>query len=178
MYTKEDFLLLLRSLSIFFLLACGSAAFAKPWVDASVFSMNEVQLKSVFPDLRKVNTPRIAARGLRSTWRLNETQVAGHTFDTILYAKNGVLQRIEHVWSRAGSPCLARAVFEDVVADLNAQLGRTQAADTGPGEPNDQRSAVWVPDGTDLIAYLHEANMQCAVRLVNRPHIAPDASQL
>ncbi len=167
-----------RSLFILVLLASGSIACAKPWVDASVFSMNEAQLKIVFPDLRKVNTPRIAARGLRSKWRLNETQVAGHRFDTILYAKNGVLQRIEHVWSRAGSPCLARAVFEDVVADLNTQIGQSQASDTGPGEPNDQRSAVWVPDGTDLIAYLHEANMQCAVRLVNRPHIAPDASEL
>lgn len=140
--------------------------------------MAEAQLKTVFPDLKKVNTPRIAARGLRSKWRLDDIQVAGHTFDTVLYAKNGILQRIERVWSQTGSPCLARAVFQDVVAELNAQLGPFVASDTAAGASNDQRSAVWVPDGTDLIAYLHEANMQCAVRLVNRPHLAPDASQL
>ena len=171
-------MLFFRSLFILLLLAPGSGAFAKPWVDASYFSMNEAELKGVFPDLKKVNTPRIAARGLRSKWRLKEMQLAGHTFETVLYARKGVLQRIEHVWSQTGAPCLARAVFEDVVADLNTQIGPLQASDAGPGEPNDQRSAVWVPDGTDLIAYLHEANMHCAVRLVNRPHITPDASEL
>lgn len=140
--------------------------------------MKEAQLKTVFPDLRKVNTPRIAARGLRSQWRLKEMQLAGHTFETVLYAKDGVLQRIEHVWSETAAPCLARAVYEDVVADLNSTLGQFQASDTGPGEPNDQRSAIWVPEGTDLIAYLYEANMRCTVRLVNKPHITPDASEL
>jgi len=177
-YFDQGHPLFTRTLAILLLLIPGTGAFAKPWVDASVFSMNEAQLKNVFPDLRKVNTPRIAPRGLRSQWRLEGIQVAGHTFETILYAKNGGLQRIEHVWSATGAPCLARAVYEDVVADLNAELGPFQASDTNPGEPNDQRSAVWVPEGTDLIAYLHEANMRCTVRLVNKPHIAPDASEL
>lgn len=167
-----------RSLFILVLLAPGTGAMAKPWADASVFSMNEAQLKSVFPDLTKVNRPRIAARGLRSQWRLKEMQLAGHTFETVLFAKNGVLQRIEQLWSETADPCLARAVYEDVVADLNATLGPFHASDTGPGEPNDQRSAIWVPEGTDLIVYLHEANMQCTVRLVNRPHTTPDASEL
>ena len=167
-----------RSLLILLLLVPGTGAFAKPWVDASVFSMTEAQLKTVFPDLTKIRMPRIAARGLRSQWRLTDMRLAGHTFETVLYAKNGVLQRIEHVWSETAAPCLARAVYEDVVADLNTTLGQSQTSDAGLGEPNDQRSAVWVPDGTDLIAYLHEANMQCTVRLVNRPHIAPDASEL
>ncbi len=167
-----------RSLLIPILLLTTTSAFAQPWVDASVFSMDETQLKSVFPDLRKVNTPRIAARGLRSQWRLTGMQVAGHSFETVLYAKDGVLQRIEHVWSATGAPCLARAVYEDVVADLNTKLGPFKASDAGPGEPYDQRSAVWVPQGTDLIAYLYEANMRCTVRLVNKPHSTPDASEL
>ena len=166
------------SLFILLWLAPVTGAIAKPWADASVFSMNEAQLKSVFPDLKKVNTPRIAARGLRSQWQLKDMQLAGHTFETVLFAKNGVLQRIEHVWSETADPCLARAVYEDVVANLNATLGPFQASDTGHGEPNGQRSAIWVPDGTDLIVYLHEANMQCTVRLVNRPHVTPDASEL
>lgn len=167
-----------RPLFILLLLFPGSSVLAKPWVDASVFSMNEAQLKIVFPDLQKVHTPRIAARGLLSQWSLNSMPIAGHAFEPVLYAKHGILQRIEYVWSATGAPCPARAVFEDVVADMNAKLGQVGASDTGPGEPNDQRSAAWVQQGTDLIAYLHEADMQCSVRLVNKPHIARDATEL
>lgn len=140
--------------------------------------MNEAQLRTFFPNLQDVKSPRIAARGLRSRWTLDGERIGGHPFKTVLYAKNGALQRIEHVWSEAGAPCLARAVFEDVVASLSATLGRTDAFDTGNGSSIDQRSAVWVTEGTDLIAYLHEVDMQCTVRLINRPHIARDASEL
>lgn len=156
----------------------GPFVLSKPWVEAPVFSMNEAQLKTVFPSLQKVTAPRIGARGVRSQWSNGNTLFAGHLFETVFYAKSSVLKRIEHIWSVKAAPCLARAVFDDVVSELNSALGRSNTFDAGFGEKSGQRSAIWFAGGTDLIAYLQDADMQCTVRLVNKPHITKDASEL
>lgn len=167
-----------RVLLCIFLSGYGALALSKPWVEAPVFSMNEAELKTVFPGLQRVTVSRMGARGVRSQWSNGNALVAGHSFETILYAKSGVLKRIEHIWSVTAAPCLARAVFDDVVSELNSALGRSHANAAGFGGKTGQRSAIWLAGGTDLIAYLQETDMQCTVRLVNKPHSIKDASEL
>jgi hypothetical protein len=171
-------LVLFRVLLFTLLLGYGPLVLSKPWVDAPVFLMNEAQLKAVFPGLHRASAPRMGARGVRSQWSSGNALVAGHPFETVLYAKSGVLRRIEHIWSVKAAPCLARAVFDDVVSELNSALGRSNATDAGFGEKTGQQSAIWLVGGTDLIAYLHETDMQCTVRLVNKPHSIKDVSEL
>ncbi len=170
--------MLFRFLFFALLMGYGPFVLSKPWVEAPVFSMNEAELKTVFPSLQRVTAPQIGARGVRSQWSNGNALFAGHLFETVLYAKSGVLKRIEHIWSVKAAPCLARAVFDDVVSELNSTLGRSHANASRFGGKTGQRSAIWLAGGTDLIAYLQETDMQCTVRLVNKPHITKDASEL
>lgn len=152
------------------LLPCAIAQ-ATPWADASVFSMNEAQLLSVYPELQKITNPKIRARGVRGQWKLPDVRVGGHLFDSVLYARDGKLQRIEHVWSVIASPCLGRAVYDDVVAALTLKLGRADASNVASQGRAGQRSTVWTVGETYLITYVNLLDYQCSVRLVNKPKV-------
>ena len=175
---KSTWLCGLLSTSVGLLLLQGAEAQAKPWADVSVFSMNESQLRSVYPELQKIASPKIRARGMRGQWKLPDVKVGGHLFDSVLYARDGKLQRIEHVWSVIANPCLGRAVYDDVVAALTSQLGKADASNEAMQGRIGQRSTVWTVGETYLITYVNQLDYQCSVRLVNRPKLPKDGSAL
>lgn len=162
--------------SLGLLLLNGTEAQAKPWADASVFSMNESQLRSVYPELKNIDSPKIRAGGVRGQWKLPDVKVGGFIFDSVLFARDGKLQRIEHVWSVISNPCLGRAVYEDVVAALTAQLGKSDASGETVQGKLGQRSTVWTVGETYLIARVNQLDYQCSVRLVNKPRLLTNGS--
>lgn len=175
---RSNFLRALYSICGGLILLQGAGAQLKPWADPSVFSMNESQLRSAYPELKKITTPKIGARGVRGQWTLPDVNVGGHSFDSVLYARDGKIQRIEHVWSGVASPCLGRAIYDDVVAELTSQIGQADASDDAMQGSMGQRSAVWTVGETYLITYVNELDYQCFVRIVNRPKLIKDASAL
>ena len=168
----------LLSTSVGLLLLQGAAVQATPWADASVFFMNESQLRSVYPELQNIASPKIRARGVLGQWELPDVKVGGHMFDSVLYARDGKLQRIEHVWSVIANPCLGLAVYDDVVAALTAQLGKADASSEAIQGKTGQRSTVWTVGETYLITYVNQLDYQCSVRLVNKPKLRKDGSAL
>ena len=148
------------------------------WLNASIFSMNETQLRSAFTSLKSIRSSKIGVGGLRGKWTSFDVEFAGHAFKSVFYVKNGTVKRIEHVWIGLNASCTASGVFDEVVSELNSQLGPFDISDSGFGERSGQRSAVWTPDGTDLIVYLQDSADQCEVRVVNKPRVIKDASEL
>ena len=155
---------------------------AGPWVDASVFNADVPQLQRLFPQMQKLTKPRWGPSGLRGLWVLPAVTIAGYPFEPVLFLRDGRLQRIEQSWVSDAYPCLARAVFDDLVQSINARLGNPTATggDVQPGPATDApvKTAFWVADDTDLIAYIEETNMRCSVRLVNRPRQLRNADEL
>lgn len=175
---KSSTLRKIFSVCIGLLTVHSAAAQTKPWIDASLFSMDESQLRSIYPALQKIAKPKIGARGVRGIWTLPGVTVGGHSFNSIMCARDGKLQRVEHVWSVIANPCLGRAVYDDVVAYLTSQLGKADASDDPFQGRIGQRSTVWTVGETYLITYVNELAYQCSVRLVNKPKLLKDGSAL
>ena len=151
---------------------------AAPWVDAAVFNTDVTQLTQIFPQMQKLSKPRLGPGGTRGLWYLPATVIAGYSFEPVLFLRDGKLRRIEQTWVSDAYPCLARAVFDDVVQSINARLGGNPAGEEPAQSEAPAGTAMWVVDDTDLIAYLRETNLQCSVRLVNRPRQLKNADEL
>jgi len=173
---------LLQSLLLLPALWLAQPAWSGPWVDASLFNADVAQLKQVFPQMQKLAKPRWGPGGSRGLWVLPTATIAGYSFEPVLYLRDGRLQRLEQSWVSDAYPCLARAVFDDVVQSINAWLGNlpTASADNDADAVVAARgkTAIWNAEDTDLIAYIQETNMQCSVRLVNRPRQLKNADTL
>ena len=157
---------------------------SRPWIDASLFNADVAQLRQAFPQMQKLAKPRWGPGGSRGLWVLPTATIAGYSFEPVLYLREGRLQRLEQSWVSDAYPCLARAVFDDVVQSINAWLGSPPTASTDDEadaiatSPVRSKTAIWNAEETDLIAYIQETNMQCSVRLVNRPRQLKNAEAL
>lgn len=150
----------------------------KLWVGASVFSMDESQWKTAFSRLQPVRPPRLGVGGARGQWEASDTTVGGHSFESIFFTRNGKLQRIEHLWSAPPGDCHGGTIYDDVVGALTSQLGEPSASDSDIEDRLSERSTVWDVEDTYLIVYLQATDRQCSVRVVNKPKILKDASEL
>lgn len=160
------------------LLSMALQARGEPLLAATAFGMSEPQLLSTLPDVQRLHRPLPGPGGSRGLWTLPHTTVAQHAFDTVFYFRNRQLQRIEQTWVSSAQPCDARTVFDDVTRDVQARYGAsvvrgndTIAAETG-------ETALWVADDTDLLAIVQDTATRCSVRLVNKPRILKDDSEL
>ena len=166
---------------VLFYLGFAAPVRAAPWVDAALFGADLSTLQGAFPDMRKLPKPVWGPGGSRGQWSLPASKVAGHGFDAVLFLRNQRLFRLEYSWKSDAHPCLARAVFDDVVQSLSAKLGApvlSGSAEAQQTEAAAGKTAFWVAYDTDLIAYVEDTNMRCNVRLVNRPRALRNADNL
>ena len=157
--------------------ALGAATSAALSVDNALFNADLAQLQQSVPKLQKMAKPIWGPGGLRGLWTAAPVRIAGYAFTPVFYFQSGRVQRLEYRWASDAHPCLAAAVFEDVVRDITNQWGDALNAE-GADQVGPVKSALWVANSTDLIAYIQDTNMRCSVLLVNRPRQLKDAGAL
>lgn len=175
---RLPFRFLLSLLSSAALLGIAVQARCEPLLAATAFGMSEPQLLATLPDVQRLHRPLPGPGGSRGLWSLPHTTVARHAFDTVFYFRNRQLQRIEQTWVSFAQPCDARTVFEDVTRDVQARYGASvvRGNDTLTAETGE--TALWVADDTDLLAIVQDTDTRCSVRLVNKPRVLKDDSEL
>jgi len=155
---------------------------AAPWVDAALFGADPATLQHTFPDMRKLPKPQWGPGGSRGLWALPVSNFAGYAFEGVVFLRDNHFQRLEYRWHSDAHPCLARAVFDDVVQSFSAKLGAPMLSgslDAPDADiPGIGKTAFWVAYDTDFIAYVEDTNMRCSVRLVNRPRALRNADSL
>ena len=164
------------------LVCAATTAQAAPWVDASLFGADPATLLQTFPGMRKLPKPQWGPGGSRGLWALPVASVAGYAFEGVVFLRDNRLQRLEYRWHSDAHPCLARAVFEDVVQSVSAKLGApalSSSIDVADADPSSAgKTAFWVAFDTDFITYMEDTNMRCSVRLVNRARALRNADSL
>ena len=157
--------------------ALGATTSAALSVDSALLNADLAQLQQSVPQLQKLAKPMWGPGGMRGLWTAPPVKIASYAFTPVFYFQNGRVQRLEYRWRSDAHPCLAAAVFDDVVRDITNQWGDAVSAE-GTERPGSMKSALWVANSTDLIAYIQDTDMRCSVLLVNRPRQLKDAGAL
>jgi hypothetical protein len=158
------------------------------WGTATV-GMTEAALQTAYPALKKVARPNLGPQGLRGLWMLPHDAaptLSPLRFDTVFFFRNHLLLRVEQAWvapnmtsaTPAAPNCRAQAGFENFVSLLRPQHGDPLMATDAAPPGSISQSATWVADGTDVVASVLASDTRCQLRVVYKPQITKDASEL
>ncbi|MCJ0764928.1 hypothetical protein [Variovorax terrae] len=179
----------MRAAPLLFLLrrlACGLAvlgaalpAWAQALWGAAAYGMTEAELQAALPAVQRLRKPERLAGGTRGLWVLPETPLAGASFETVFYFnKNRQLQQVEQRLAAPQPQCGTKPVFEELVASLRQLHGPELAAGDRPDGGPASSVASWVAGDLDIIASHTEAASRCAIRVIYKPRLLKDASEL
>jgi len=151
-------------------------AHGQPAVEGSLLGLGEADLQSQFSDMRRLAKPTPGPHGLRGTWVLPNTPLAGLPFETTFFVKNRRVERIEQRWATARQTCDAAA--SGILAQLAVRYGEGVHSDVSVSGGASQQSSVWAAGEFDVMAYFTQAASQCSVLVAYEMHPIKDASQL
>lgn len=144
----------------------------------AMLGMDEFQLATLLPDIKRLARPRLGPRGERGRWVASKTMLFGLPFDTTYFTRNGRIARIEKVWTAAESGCVDGFSFEGVVDKLRAEYGGGQVSNAPMESESVQQSAVWVVDEAQMSLHTEVSPTKCSTRLVFQPRLVKDGSEL
>jgi hypothetical protein len=158
-------------------LLCG-AAVAQERVDASLLNLNEAELQTRLPELRRASRPVAGPRGLRGVWTLAGERLQGLPLETTLYVKARQVLRIEQRWASSRAQDCAPSWADALETELSARWGDGLTAIDKQNDANWQRNTVWTQGDNEARLLLAGNAGQCTAMLVYEPHITKDAAEL
>lgn len=159
------------------LLAVLPAAASTP-LDGHLLGSSEAELQSRFESLVRIRKPVPGPNGLRGLWTLPDTPISGLPFQTTFYVKEKRVSRIEQRWTSNPDRCSDASVFAAVVADIGAKYGSGLTAQDGGDGDVTRQSVVWQSEAFDTLAYESQSATECSIRVIYKPHVIQDASEL
>ncbi len=106
------------------------------------------------------------------------TVLAGLPFEAVFFFRNKQLQRIEQVWSASSAACSEQNTFTPLNQALQRRFGANPVLANGFEAGEQQLSAAWTQDASEVVAHFSRSAARCSLRVVYQAREAKDASEL
>jgi hypothetical protein len=159
-------------------LLCVHMADAQSLWGPAQAGMTPGELKAAVPQVERSRRPDRLPNGLRGTWTLSETPLAGEKYETVFYFKDDRLQQVAQTHASTQQACDLRPAFEALLSRMRASYGLELAADDRQNSGFGTQTASWVANEVDIAATLSTLPNRCAIRVSYKPRLLKDASAL
>lgn len=133
---------------------------------------------SMVANIKRVPRPFKGPRGELGKWSKAGEPYLGQPFENTYFVENGKVSRVEKSWTDSSAECGNGQWFETTIQQFNQMHGAGQTFNSDMNNALSQRAAIWVIQDTQVALFGDLTPGKCSMRLVFKPNVVKDGSEL
>ena len=146
--------------------------------EIACLGLRETVFVQMNTDIQRVIRPVRGPRGELGKWTRVGEHYLGQPFESTYFVENGRVSRVEKVWTTNAPACGDSKWFETTIEQLDHIHGSGQVFGFDQSSDLGRRSAIWNAQDTQISLFASLAPDKCSMRLVLKPKLIKDGSEL